>query len=497
MIRSINIWQQRPIIEDRLLLKGSAIALALGTGFVIATQPLETSIVILGALVLVVLSFVTPLLPVIALLVIAPLRALVATEATVNLPLDPGQLMVVFVAGVWFIWHVAIRREPVRFRWSPLFIPLALFILITGLSGFNAWSISTWMTEWLKWILIGLIVLLVLITPISRQVEWLAFGLVMAGVANALVGMFIFLGGSGADHLLINNRFFRAFGTFGQPNPFGGFMGIIAPIAIMMSVAHLQVLYAQWRVRQVMFSTWAWGAFYSISAGILVLGIFISWSRGAWLGFVISLFVLIIGMPRKPSIAIACLAGTLLASTLIWTSGLVPQSIATRINSATQEAFTLNDVRAVDITGENFAIVERIAHWQAAYNMAEDHFWLGVGFGNYEIAYAEHQLINWDEPLGHAHNYYLNIFGEAGILGLTAYVVMLAAILWITWRASHHPDPIAHALCVGILGSWVYLMAHSLTDNLYVNNMFLHLGAMLGVIAVLHNETRAVKVTDI
>ena len=47
------------------------------------------------------------------------------------------------------------------------------------------------------------------------------------------------------------------------------------------------------------------------------------------------------------------------------------------------------------------------------------------------------------------------------------------------------PDPLARLILVGLFGSWAYLAVHSLTDNLYVNNLFLHLGVMLGVLAVL------------
>jgi hypothetical protein len=52
-----------------------------------------------------------------------------------------------------------------------------------------------------------------------------------------------------------------------------------------------------------------------------------------------------------------------------------------------------------------------------------------------------------------------------------------------------HPDALARLVAVGLLGTWTYLGMHSLTDNLYVNNIFLHLGVMLGMLAVLYNQT--------
>ena len=41
---------------------------------------------------------------------------------------------------------------------------------------------------------------------------------------------------------------------------------------------------------------------------------------------------------------------------------------------------------------------------------------------------------------------------------------------------------------VGLLGTWTYLSVHSIFDNLYVNNLFLHIGLMLVIVAVLYNQ---------
>jgi O-antigen ligase len=159
-----------------------------------------------------------------------------------------------------------------------------------------------------------------------------------------------------------------------------------------------------------------------------------------------------------------------------------------RISSSTEDFFAFEDMRGVDITAENYPVVERLAHWQAALNMAVDHPWLGVGFGNYEIAYPQYRLFNWDEPLGHAHNYYLNILAEAGLLGLLAYGNVWAVIIWITWRARKHPDILSRFIIIGLLGSWTYLLVHSMFDNLYVNNLFLHLGTMFGILGIFNNQ---------
>jgi O-antigen ligase len=145
-------------------------------------------------------------------------------------------------------------------------------------------------------------------------------------------------------------------------------------------------------------------------------------------------------------------------------------------------------MRGIDITPENYAVAERLAHWQAALNMARSHPWLGVGLGNYELVYPSYSLINWHEALGHAHNYYLNIFAEGGLVGLLGYGKAWLLIIGATWWLRRHPNTLSRLVGIGLLGSWTYLVVHSLFDNLYVNNLFIHLGLILGILAVLYNQ---------
>lgn len=459
------------------------IALASAVGFLIATQPESLSILVLVTVVFLLVAAISPLATVGILLVLAPMRTLIATEASFQLPLDVGQIALLGVIASWLIQNLVYKQTLPRLVWSPIYVPLLIFITVTGLTAFNAISMSAWASEWLKWVQILTIAAITLSLARNNQWKWLLFLLVLSGLANALVGLYEFLGGSGAIHLLINNRFFRAFGTFGQPNPFGGFMGLLAPVALMVAVAYGIRLWRtpSWRI-------FGLTVFYLISAVFIILGIGISWSRGSWLGFVASMVVVALALPRAfwRGLALMMLLGSLVG--LLWVAGVLPASIAARISSSTEEFFVFDDVRGVDITPENYAVVERLSHWQAALNMARTNPWLGIGFGNYEAAYPAYRLINWHEPLGHAHNYYLNVLAETGIVGLLGYGKVWAFIIGLNWRTRRHPDTLARLVAVGLLGTWTYLSVHSLFDNLYVNNLFLHIGLMLGILAILYNQ---------
>lgn len=462
---------------------GFWLSAALLLGLFVGTQPLPVAVVAGTLLALGLLSLLTPLAALMGLLILAPARTLIATEAAFQLPLDIGQLALLVFIAFMGLHRVILPRAPLRLHKSAVYLPLILFLIVTGLSAFNAFSLSAWLSEWLKWVQMLLLAVIVVSFFPAYQWRWLVFGLVMAGLANALIGLYEFLGGSGALHLLINDRFFRAFGTFGQPNPFGGFMGLLAPLALMAALGYGR---RWWLSRS--HSDAAAALFYAGSFAILAMGVVISWSRGAWMAFLAAALVMLVALPHKIWRGAGLAAGLIVIVLWLWTAGLLPASITARISSSTEEFFAFEDVRGVDITPANYPVVERLAHWQAALNMARSHPWLGVGFGNYEVAYPAYRLINWDEPLGHAHNYYLNMLAENGIIGFLGYGKVWLLIMWLNWRARQHPDILSRFVGVGLIGTWTYLAVHSLFDSLYVNNLFLHIGLMLGILGVLYNQ---------
>src|SRR5262249_35173659 len=113
-----------------------------------------------------------------------------------------------------------------------------------------------------------------------------------------------------------------------------------------------------------------------------------------------------------------------------------------------------SDVRGQVITDPNYAVLERLAHWQAAIGMMNDNPWLGVGFGAYEVAYPRYALMNWPMALGHAHNYYLNLLAETGIVGFSGYVVAWIAIFILTVRTLNRQHGLNRGLALGILGAF-------------------------------------------
>ena len=479
------------LAQPKSRIKWFCISLACAAAAAVTVLPLPSLVFIAAVSLCLLLIPLAPLAMLVALLALSPLRALIATESGIHLPLDIGQILLALHLGLWLADRVLNRRRLPRFSPEPVLLSASALCLVFAIGIWTSDGIGNWLTEWLKWVVIA-----IMIWHLSQSARynwrWLVFAVLASAVANAVVGLYIFFGGSGADHLLIMGRFYRAFGTFGQPNPFGGFMGIALPLASMCAaVLSYQILHDLRAGHRLVGSRVILLAASASAAGVIAAALVASWSRGAWLGFAVSLVVMLVALPRSAlkgiSLALA-LAALLFA---LWTAGLLPHSVVSRITTAATDLFSFSDVRGANFTPTNYAVIERLAHWQAAVSMAQDHPLFGVGLGNYASAYADYHLINWEAPLGHAHNLYLNFLAETGAVGLAAYLAFWISIFRVTWQTLKHPDRVARALSVGLLGCWTYIAVHSVFDNLFVNNLFLHIGVLLAVLASLHRQVAA------
>ena len=158
----------------------------------------------------------------------------------------------------------------------------------------------------------------------------------------------------------------------------------------------------------------------------------VSWSRGAWLGFGAAVSVMVVALPRKARWGLLSVVVLVAGGLGLYAIGLVPSSVVARLTDFVQDV-RFEDVRGVGINDANYAVIERLAHWQAALGMFRHNLWAGVGFGCYEPAYRDFALLNWPIALGHAHNYYLNVAAETGLIGLVAYLFLWGVVFWQTW----------------------------------------------------------------
>lgn len=384
-----------------------------------------------------------------------------------------SEALVALVLVAWVMRMVA-RRE-IRIAWPPLTLPLIIFLGALFLSLLGATSLQYGLKETLKWAEVLALYVFVANELDERWSRTLVFVLLGTGALAALQGMYQFFFQVGPEEFVLFGRFMRAYGTFAQPNPYAGYLGLTLPLAVGLVFATAVPMGE--RIR-------GWWLVWAVGCGALMfVALVMSWSRGAQIGFaaaVAAMAITIVARSGRAAVLGATFAVLLVYLLLVGGISVVPATIIQRFSDFVPY-IGIADVRGLEITDANFAVLERMAHWQSALEMWTDHPWLGIGIGNYEPVYERYALPQWPLPLGHAHNYYLNIAAESGVLGVGAYLFLWVAALVGAYRGTRHRKGWYWGIALGILGVLVHLSVHNLFDNLYVHAMYVQVAILLGI----------------
>jgi O-antigen ligase len=440
-------------------------------------------------------TLLEPGIGLIVTLLAGPWAAWMNTYSPGLLPIDAGQIMIGFTLGAWVLGGLA-KRELAIPR-SPLLLPLVLFVGWAGVTLLWAPNLTFGLPEIIKWLEVVLVMLLAVDVAQRRGVSWILTGVFATTTLQAVIGIYeARLRGVGPLGFQLSEGVYRAYGTFEQPNPFAGFVGMVLPLAIALATYY--VVRGAWCVFARNSSRCTFDglrfALYATISLLLAAALFLSFSRGAWLGAAAAIGAMIVFAPRRVWIGIALAAVALIGAIGLASAGLLPSAISERLADA-GTLLDIRDVRGVPINDANYALIERQAHWQAALNMLTAQPWTGVGFSNYQPSYEQYRLLNWPMPLGHAHNIYLNVAAETGIIGLGLYLLLWMSVFVLTFRAIRRAHGIERAGAIGLLGTWVYLSTHMLVDNLYVNNTHVLIAVLLGLLSAIDQHTRPVAPT--
>ena len=357
---------------------------------------------------------------------------------------------------------------------------LVCYLAAVSLSIFMAESRTATLKEIAKWTeVLALVAITDLLVSDFRRLRILVWGIIGAGLLQAFMGFTQWVISSG--DLGPGSTSIRVFGTFDQPNPYAAFLNFGLALAFALA------LFAD-DARE----RWVAGA-----SGLLLLSAsYLANSRGALLAVVAAATVMVVVGLRREILALKIAAVSIPLIAAAWFTHIVPASLETKI----LRQFRVNSLSLTSqVDRRNYSTIERVAHWAAGMRMFEAHPILGVGAGNYPVAYAQFGSATWPNSLGQAHNYYINSAAETGIVGLLAFVSILVAALCAGWLAAHHGDlttlssarwPLGtrRALAIGCLGIVITVSIHSLVDDLFVHAMELVFALCIGCLLALQRN---------
>ncbi len=262
-------------------------------------------------------------------------------------------------------------------------------------------------------------------------------------------------------------------GTLGNPNHFAFYLGMVLPIFLALLFLKLQFLEAGKSLREKIIAAVDKNKLLLLYAAVPVLlgtGIILTGSRAGIITMILSFLIfaqLAVYLKRVKSIR-----KNLAFIFIVITAAALFIGIQTTVKKFLSTSFESSG---------------RFLRWPATLAMSKDFLVFGAGFGTYRYSYLLYdpdEAGNWST---HAHNDYLEILSEGGIIGSILFFLLIGLVIYsITrmWWARGHPE--IKILGIGIITSLFSVLFHSFFDfslripaNMFIFVLVLALGIKL------------------
>ena len=285
------------------------------------------------------------------------------------------------------------------------------------------------------------------------------------------------------QHLVPNGKIYWAreltqggapFGPYVNRNHFAGLMGMLFPIVMVL------FLFSRPSSREKSFrkkvsdlldrSLRNVHLLLGFGAVVVALSIFLSLSRGGILSLCVSVALLGFLLSKR----ISTRKGRLL---LIVTIVVIFYAVGWFGWTPVFERF--RSIRTVQ--GEISEL--RLDIWKDSLGLMRDFPLTGTGAGSFMHVYPGYRTIRGEGIADHAHNDYLELLTDGGIIGAGLFAWFMAAVLTQSYQAFlKRKDPYARHLFAGALAGVTAFLLHGITDfNFFIGANGLYLFLLLGI----------------
>ncbi len=385
------------------------------------------------------------------------------------------------------------REEHAVPRYLAIAITIMLLTMVISMTG--AYSVKTSLKEVAKWMELLIVILIGSQYFRTRRHIWtLVVILCLAAISQAIYGYIQYFFDIGPQ-AFIRDAALRVYGTFGQPNPFAGYINMTLMVALALTI-----LGGNAKTRLLA----------GVTTAMLLAAEIFSQSRGGEIAFAVGLLlILVVGFPLMRKLAAIGVVGGLFI-----VAGYLAGKVPPKLVNPVINILGLKKISFTFPSAQDYSTAERLAHWYAGLQMFITHPFTGVGIGNYPNAYPQYYITIFVNSLGHAHNYYINTAAETGIIGLTAFLAFLVTLFvagaqayrvlnrryreqqqrrkfpkgsMTELEALHSQTKIQmlgndRALALGLIASLVTVCTHNMVDDLYVHSLTILFALLLAAL---------------
>jgi O-antigen ligase len=260
----------------------------------------------------------------------------------------------------------------------------------------------------------------------------------LAGAFVCLYAFYQYLTGSMGTESWTDTKMFeaielRVYSTFQNPNVLGEYLLFLIPISFSM------IAIAKEKFHKFV---------YSMIFAAAVATIFLTYSRGCWIGLITGAFLYAALLYRK-----VMLAAIVAAPFSIF---VLPKSILTRF----QSIGNLNDS----------STTYRVSIWRGTVELLKKIWPSGAGLGNYSFERAYMPYAYSGVTAQHSHNSYLHILAETGIFGFSVMLLILYRTLTGLFSAYKKSESRAvRLLAVSVISGLAGYLVQGFFDNTFYN----------------------------
>ena len=417
---------------------------------------------------------------------------LIADHETYDIYTVPKETAVELLGLALFVsFTIGLTGKPVaRICFSPLGLPLGVFVVITLLTLLYATNIWAGFDR-LFFLLTCLMFFLGGVNLVKTKSELKRIIPVVLGAAFvvSMIGVLQFCHRLAPVAAL--NRVLAAIGVpqlipgldtynqetycsmFGHANFAGQYLVTVVPLALSMAAWGL----SQWRRRRLTPLL----SIVSAAAAVIYLGI--TFCRGAWVGTIAAIAMMLFFSPRRKLFLTVAVVAIVLFGAL---SPLIKDDEG---RSMAHKFLTIFDVK-------DRPTQFRFLVWKSSLRVVREEP-LGTGVGNFKVIYPKHRTVEerrntgWDKVIYKAHNDYVQTFVEVGVLGFAAYIWFIFVVLKMARRMTRGcDDSFLRATWLGLLGGIVGMFVHSLfSSNFQLPGSAHSFFVVLGLFAAVYGIT--------
>ena len=184
---------------------------------------------------------------------------------------------------------------------------------------------------------------------------------------------------------------------------------------------------------------------------VLAFGMLMTASRAGWVALIVVgiLMTVLAWMQHKSFVSIK-------HSRPLWVSGLVV-GISAMIALIIFRSAIWDWVATLNVNSGDYSRAEL---YQQTWRLIQDYVFTGSGLGTFPMVYSTYALLIHVFFLPHAHNIYLQIWIEQGLVGLIAFVSVIGTFYAWCWQQRHR----LNWLAIGGIGATTAMLLHGFLD---------------------------------